>query len=54
MGRAANEFWTRLQAAVVHKNNFERRRIRLPRQGLQTLIERYPIVINRDDNAESR
>ncbi len=52
MSRTANEFWGSNCAAVVDKDNLERRRVRLPRQRLQTLIERYPIVVNRDDNAK--
>lgn len=54
MGRGGNKFRGSFRTAIVHNDDFETRRVRLPRQRLQTLIKRYPIVINGYDNAESR
>ena len=47
-----NEFWRIFRAAVVHNDDFETRRVRLPRQRLQTLIKGDPIVANGYNNAE--
>ena len=54
LSRATNVFRSRYCAAIVHEDDFEIRRIRLPRQGLQAFLKRFPIVVNRDDDAESR
>src|SRR5665811_1217823 len=52
--RAANVFRSGFCAAVVHEDDFKIRCVRLPRQGLQAFLNRFPIVVNRDDDAESR
>ncbi len=49
-----NVFRSRFCAAIVHDNNLEIRRVRLARQRLQALLEQFPIVVNRDDDAEPR
>ena len=52
--RATNVLRRRFCASIVHEDDFEIRCIRLPRQGLQAVLEWFPIVIDRDDDAESR
>src|ERR1700722_13762442 len=50
--RTGKEFRGRFGAAVVHKDDFETRPIRLLRQGLQASFQDGPVVINGDNNAE--
>jgi hypothetical protein len=52
--RAAKVLWSSFRAAVVDNDDFKLRCVRLLRQGLQTLLKGYPIVVSGYDNAESR
>ena len=54
LSRAPNVVRDGFGAPVVHKNDFEIGCVRWPRQGLQAFLKRFPIVVNGDDDAESR
>ncbi len=50
--RDANKFRSRIRAAVVHDDDFENGCVDLLAQGLQTLTEQTPIIVDSYDNAE--
>jgi hypothetical protein len=50
--RAPNKFGRTLSTAIVDNYDFEIGHVNLPAQGAQTLVKRFPVVENTDDDAE--
>jgi hypothetical protein len=54
MIRETNKIRSKVRATVVHDNDFESGRVGLLAEGLQTLAEKIPVVVDNYDNAEFR